>query len=223
MKFAVIVFPGTSGDTDVYFALRNVLGCEADYVRHSETSLGGYDAVILPGGFSHGDYLRPGAMAARSAIVPAIQEAADSGKPVLGIGNGFQILTEIGLLPGGFLPNESMRFLCREVVLTVENSQTMFTSQYAQGAKIKLPIAHGYGNYYADEAVLHTLKGENRIVFTYCDNPNGSVENIAGILNEAGNVLGMMPHPERGVESLLGEEDGLGLFQSILQTGRIWR
>jgi len=218
MRFAVIVFPGTSGDVDIYHAIHDALGCRAEYVRHSETSLEGFDAVLLPGGFSYGDYLRCGAMAAVTNIVPAIKEAAYAGKPVLGVGNGFQILTEIGLLPGAFRHNQQMRFVCCDTTLKVEQNQTMFTEQYKQGEHIQIPVAHGMGNYYADAATIRALKETRRIVFTYQSNPNGSVEHIAGIMNEAGNVLGMMPRPERAVESLLGSEDGLRLFQSILQT-----
>ena len=218
MKFAVIVFPGTCGDTDTHYAIRDILGAEADYVRHNETGLEGFDAVILPGGFSYGDYLRCGAMAARTPVIPAVKKAALSGKPVLGIGNGFQILTEAGLLPGALMPNVSMRFICREAKIKVENNETIFTGLYGLGEQLRIPIAHGKGSYYADEQTLRALKETGRIVFTYADEEGG--EAIAAIVNESGNVLGMMPHPERAVESLLGSEDGLRLFQSILQAGR---
>jgi len=219
MKFAVIVFPG-SCDVDMYQVIGDVLGADAAYVRHDASSLDGFDGILLPGGFSYGDYLRAGALAGHADIIPAIKEAASAGKPVLGVCNGFQILTEIGLLPGAFLRNRGMKFICDTVTLRVENAATMFTSEYAQGEQIRIPIAHGKGNYYADEQTLNTLKAQNRIVFTYEDNPNGSARNIAGIVNEGGNVLGMMPRPERAVERLLGSDDGLRLFQSILHTWR---
>lgn len=217
MRFAVIVFPGSNCDVDMYHAIADALHCPAEYVSHNRTSLEGFDAVLLPGGFSYGDYLRSGAMSALSDIIPAVVKAAEEGKPVLGICNGFQILTEIGLLPGALLKNAGMKFVSKKNKLRVENNQTIFTNKYAQGEVIQIPIAHGSGNYFADEETLRKLKQEKRILFTYMDNPNGSMENIAGIVNEKGNVLGMMPHPERAVESLLGGTDGLRLFKSILE------
>lgn len=221
MKFAIIVFPGTTGEADLYHAISGIPGCEAEYVRHTETNLDKFDAVCLPGGLSYGDYLRCGALAAVTDIVPAIKKAATDGKPVLGICNGFQILTEMGLLPGALLQNESRKFMCREATLIVENNQTMFTSAYSEKEAIRIPIAHGQGRYWADDATLAELKAAGRIVFTYQDHvENGSTERIAGIVNETGNVLGIMPHPERAVEALLGSEDGLRLFRSILQTWR---
>ncbi|MCL2387783.1 MAG: phosphoribosylformylglycinamidine synthase subunit PurQ [Defluviitaleaceae bacterium] len=219
MRYAVIVFPGSNCDVDMYHAVKDALGCEVEYVWHNETSLDGFDGVLIPGGFSYGDYLRCGAMSALSDIIPAVRKAAADGKPILGVCNGFQILTEIGLLPGVLLRNTGMKFMCRFTNLKVENNNTTFTKLYQQGEEISFPIAHGEGNYCADEATLAKLKAENRIVFTYAENPNGSAENIAGIINESGNVLGMMPHPERAVEELLGGADGLKLFKSILQ---IW-
>jgi phosphoribosylformylglycinamidine synthase len=217
MKYAVIVFPGSNCDVDMFHAVKDALNCEAEYVWHNETSLDGFDGVLLPGGFSYGDYLRCGAMSALSDIIPAVKKAAAEGKPVLGVCNGFQILTEIGLLPGALLKNAGMKFVSKKNKLRVENNQTIFTNKYAQGEVIQIPIAHGSGNYFADEETLRKLKQEKRILFTYKDNPNGSMENIAGIVNEKGNVLGMMPHPERAVESLLGGTDGLRLFKSILE------
>jgi len=221
MKFAIVVFPGTSGERELYHTVKDLLDCEAEYIWHKETNLDAYDAVLLPGGLAHGDYLRCGALAARTAIIPAIKEAALAGKPVLGICNGFQILTEAGLLPGAFLQNEILRFMCGMASVVVENNETMFTKEYTKGETIELPIAHGQGRYWADEATIRELKATNRIVFTYKDNPNGSTEHIAGIVNETGNVLGLMPHPERAVEKLLGSDDGKRLFQSILETWRM--
>ncbi|MCL2225311.1 MAG: phosphoribosylformylglycinamidine synthase subunit PurQ [Defluviitaleaceae bacterium] len=217
MKYAVIVFPGSNCDVDMFHAVKDALGCEAEYVWHDETSLDGFDGVLLPGGFSYGDYLRCGAMSALSNIIPAVKQAAADGKPILGVCNGFQILTEIGLLPGVLLRNRGMKFICRPTELQVENNNTIFTNLYEKGELVNIPIAHGEGNYCADEKTLAQLKADNRIVFTYAENPNGSAENIAGIINERGNVLGMMPHPERAVEDLLGGTGGLKLFKSILQ------
>ena len=220
MKVAVLVFPGTTGDADLIHALQAVPDCEVERVWHDTKSLAGFDLIALPGGFSYGDYIRPGAVAALSACIPALKDAAADSVSILGIGNGFQILTEIGLLPGAFLRNQQMEFICDTVQVTVTNNTTRFTSEYEQNETVTLPIAHHTGNYYADEATLQQLRAQNRIVFTYQDNPNGSAADIAGILNEGGNVLGMMPHPERAVEPLLGSEDGLRLFQSILNTWR---
>ncbi|MGX7245744.1 phosphoribosylformylglycinamidine synthase subunit PurQ [Enterococcus quebecensis] len=218
MKFAVIVFPGSNCDMDLLWAVKDILGEDAEYVRHDADSLDGFDGVLIPGGFSYGDYLRCGAIARFSKIINEIVRFADEGKPVFGTCNGFQILTEAGLLPGVLLRNESLHFVCKTVRLKVENNQTNFTSDYQKDDLIRLPIAHGEGNYYCDEATLETLKENQQIVFTYADeNPNGSLENIAGIINEKGNVLGMMPHPERAVEALLGSEDGVRLFRSIVK------
>jgi phosphoribosylformylglycinamidine synthase subunit PurQ / glutaminase len=220
MKFAVIVFPGSNCDSDMYYAIKNELGAEVEYVRHTETSLDQFDAVLLPGGFSYGDYLRCGAIARFSNIMSEIIKAAEAGKPVLGVCNGFQILLEAGLLPGALRRNESLKFICRPVQLKVENNETMFTSDYQAGEVINVPVAHGEGNYYCDDATLKTLKENKQILFTYNDNINGSLENIAGIVNERGNVVGMMPHPERAVDELLGGADGLKLFQSIVKQWR---
>ncbi|WP_099224934.1 phosphoribosylformylglycinamidine synthase subunit PurQ [Listeria costaricensis] len=218
MKFAVIQFPGSNCDLDMLHAIQDALGEEAAYVWHSEESLEGFDAVLLPGGFSYGDYLRTGAIAKFARIMPEVVRFAEEGKPVLGICNGFQILTESGLLPGALIRNNNLHFVCKTAPLKVENNKTMFTRLYDQAEEIQIPIAHGEGNYYCDETTLARLKEQEQIVFTYQDNPNGSVADIAGIVNERGNVLGMMPHPERAVEALVGGEDGLKLFQSILKT-----
>lgn len=220
MKFAVIVFPGSNCDVDMYHAAKDELGEEAEYVWHDAVSLEGYDAILLPGGFSFGDYLRTGAIARFSPIMKEVIKAAQDGKPVLGVCNGFQILLEAGLLPGGMRRNENLKFVCRPVNLRVENNETMFTSSYEKGEIIQIPVAHGEGNYYCDEETLARLKQNNQIVFTYENNPNGSLENIAGIVNEQGNVLGMMPHPERAVDPLLGGADGLNLFKSIVKQWR---
>ncbi|MGX7148545.1 phosphoribosylformylglycinamidine synthase subunit PurQ [Enterococcus ureasiticus] len=218
MKFAVIVFPGSNCDMDLLWAVKDILGEEAEYVRHDADSLAGFDGVLIPGGFSYGDYLRCGAIARFSKIIKEVIRFADEGKPVFGTCNGFQILTEAGLLPGVLLRNESLHFVCKPVSLKVVNNQTPFTSDYQKDEVIQLPVAHGEGNYYCDESTLEQLKANQQIVFTYANkNPNGSLENIAGIINEKGNVLGMMPHPERAVESLLGSEDGLRFFKSIVK------
>ncbi|EMF0276602.1 phosphoribosylformylglycinamidine synthase subunit PurQ [Enterococcus hirae] len=216
MKFAVIVFPGSNCDADMLWAIRDIMEVEAEYVRYDETSLQGYDGVLLPGGFSYGDYLRCGAIARFSAIMKEVVRFAEEGKPVFGTCNGFQILTEAGLLPGVLRKNESLRFICKTVPLKV-NNQTAFTSEYETDEIIQLPVAHGEGNYFCDDQTLQELKANNQIVFTYAENINGSVANIAGITNKAGNVLGMMPHPERAMEALLGSEDGKQFFASMLK------
>lgn len=216
MKFAVIVFPGSNCDLDMYAAVKDILGVDAEYVQHYEKSLQGFDAVLLPGGFSYGDYLRTGAIARFSNIMDEVIRFAQEGKPVFGTCNGFQILTEAGLLPGALRRNDSLKFISKQQSLKVENTQTLFTTDYEEGEVLTFPIAHGEGNYYCDKETLQQLKDNNQIVFSYAgDNPNGSVENIAGIVNKQGNVLGMMPHPERAVEALLGSDDGLKLFQSM--------
>ncbi|MFT8392073.1 MAG: phosphoribosylformylglycinamidine synthase subunit PurQ [Sporolactobacillus sp.] len=221
MKTAVIVFPGSNCDQDMYYAIKDGLGEDVDYVWHAETSLDGYDAIMIPGGFSYGDYLRCGAIARFAGIMPAVIKAAEAGKPVLGVCNGFQILLEAGLLPGALLKNKHLKFICDTVPLKTENNKTLFTSLYEDGEVIRIPIAHGEGNYYCDEETLADLKANNQIVFTYAgENPNGSLANIAGIVNRQGNVLGMMPHPERAADKLLQNEDGLRLFQSILNHWR---
>jgi phosphoribosylformylglycinamidine synthase subunit PurQ / glutaminase len=221
MKFAVIVFPGSNCDVDMYHAIADELGEEAEYVWHDTANLDHFDAILLPGGFSYGDYLRSGAIARFSNVMKELRKAADEGKPILGVCNGFQILLEAGLLPGAMRRNNSLKFICRPVSLKVENNETMFTSAYKQGEVITIPIAHGEGNYYCDEQTLKRLIENRQIVFRYHgENPNGSLDGIAGIVNEKGNVLGMMPHPERAVDPLLGSADGLRLFQSIV---KYWR
>jgi len=220
VKFAVIVFPGSNCDVDMFHAIKDELGEEVDYVWHDAENLDEYDAILLPGGFSYGDYLRCGAISRFANAMKAVQKAAEQGKPILGVCNGFQILVESGLLPGALMRNENLKFMCRTVQLRVENNETMFTSQYEKGAVINIPIAHGEGNYYCDEATLKELEEKNQIAFRYVDNPNGSVSDIAGIVNEKGNVLGMMPHPERAVSELLGGAEGLKVFQSILKHWR---
>ena len=217
MKFAVIVFPGSNCDLDLLWAIKDVMGAEAEYVRHDATSLEGFDGVLLPGGFSYGDYLRCGAIARFSNIMSEVIRFADEGKPVFGTCNGFQVLTEAGLLPGVLKRNESLHFICKTIPLEVVNNQTKFTSEYEANQVLQLPIAHGEGNYYCDEATLKELEENNQIVFKYQDNVNGSLDNIAGITNKAGNVLGMMPHPERAMEELLGSTDGKKFFASILK------
>lgn len=220
MKFAIIVFPGTSGEADMYHALKDVLNVEAEYVPHTCERLDEYDGVIIPGGASYGNYLRSGALAKAANVIQAVKKAAEDGKLVLGISNGFQVLLEAGILPGAMMRNENLKFICKQVNIIVENNETPFTSEYAKKEVLTLPIANKDGSYYCDEETLKKLKENNQIVFTYAENVNGSLENIAGIINERGNVLGMMPHPERAVESLLGSEDGIKLFKSML---RNWR
>lgn len=220
MKFAVIVFPGSNCDIDMYHAIKDELGEEVEYVWHDATSLDGFDAILLPGGFSYGDYLRTGAIARFSNVMQEVVKAAEAGKPILGVCNGFQILLEAGLLPGAMRRNESLKFICKNVELRVENNETMFSGSYKQGETIQIPVAHGEGNYYCDEETLARLKENKQIVFTYTNNPNGSLADIAGIMNEQGNVLGMMPHPERAVDELLGGADGVKLFQSIVKQWR---
>ena len=220
MKFAVIVFPGSNCDRDMYHAVKDVLGAEADLVWYQTSNLENYDGILLPGGFSYGDYLRSGAVAATSDVMNQVREQAAKGKPVLGVCNGFQILTESRLLPGALMRNKGLSFMCHQEELIVENNETMFTSGYEKGEIVRFPIAHGEGNYFCDPDTLKDLKANNQIIFTYKNNPNGSVENIAGIINKDGNVLGMMPHPERAVEALLGSDDGLKLFQSIVKKWR---
>lgn len=220
MKFAVIVFPGSNCDLDCYHAIEDVLNTEVEYVWYQEQDLTKYDCIILPGGFSYGDYLRSGAIARLSPIMKSVEEAANNGKLVLGICNGFQILLEAGLLPGAMKRNENLQFICSKEELIVKNNETYFTSEYNYTEEINIPIAHGEGNYYCDEKTLTDLKENNQIVFTYKNNPNGSVSDIAGIVNKKGNVLGMMPHPERAVKDILGSSDGKKLFISILNNWR---
>lgn len=217
MKFAVIVFPGSNCDLDLHWAMKEVMGVKCEYVRYDENSLAGFDGVLLPGGFSYGDYLRCGAIARFASIMEEVIRFANEGKPVFGTCNGFQILTEAGLLPGVLRKNDSLKFISKVVPIRVLNNQTKFTSEYEKNEIIHLPVAHGEGNYYCDQETLAELKENNQIVFTYeGENINGSVESIAGITNKAGNVLGMMPHPERAMEELLGSEDGKKFFASII-------
>ncbi|OGQ08044.1 MAG: phosphoribosylformylglycinamidine synthase I [Deltaproteobacteria bacterium RIFCSPLOWO2_12_FULL_40_28] len=217
MKIAIIVFPGSNCDADCHDVVSRVYGHSATYVWHKETSLAGFDGVILPGGFSYGDYLRTGAIAKFSPIMREVISFANKGRLVLGICNGFQILVESGLLPGVLIRNKNLRFICDWVNLKTVNVQIPFTQKMSQDQILKLPIAHMEGNYYADEATLKNLWDKNQVVFQYVDNPNGSLQNIAGICNETGNVLGMMPHPERASEEVLGGTDGHFLFNSFLK------
>ncbi|ODP37051.1 phosphoribosylformylglycinamidine synthase subunit PurQ [Sphingomonas turrisvirgatae] len=218
MKSAVIVFPGSNCDRDLAVAIESVTGTKPDMVWHGETELPqGVGLIAVPGGFSYGDYLRCGAIAARSPIVRAVVNAAGRGTPVIGICNGFQILTETGLLPGALMRNEGLDFVCRDVELTVENSQSIFTSRYAAGETITIPVAHHDGNYFADAQTLDQLEGEGRIAFRYAGAVNGSARSIAGIVNAGGNVLGMMPHPERKIEAAHGGSDGRRLFEGLLE------
>lgn len=225
MKFAVIVFPGSNCDRDCYHVLAEVMGAEVSFVWHRDQDLTGYDVVVVPGGFSYGDYLRAGAVAKMSPIMESVRAFAADGGLVIGICNGFQILLENGLLPGAMQRNDTLRFMCKDVHLRVGTDRTAFTSRLTPGEVLTLPIANAEGNYFIDEAGLQRLRDNDQIVFSYCDadgnvsaesNPNGSVANIAGICNEAGNVLGMMPHPERAAEAVLGNDDGLALFLSVL-------
>ncbi|OGO49819.1 MAG: phosphoribosylformylglycinamidine synthase I [Chloroflexi bacterium RBG_16_68_14] len=229
MRFAVLVFPGTWSDHDCHYVLRDLLGQEADLVWHREADLSGYDCVVLPGGFSYGDYLRCGAIARFSPVMEAVVRHADAGRPVIGICNGFQILCEAGLLPGALLRNESLQFRCQDVHLRVENVASPFTRLCGVGQVLRVPISHGEGRYYADEATLDELEAKGQVAFRYCTpegeitagaNPNGSLRNIAGIVNRRGNVLGMMPHPERASDpDLSGGTDGLLIWRSAIEAG----
>lgn len=226
MKFGVVVFPGSNCDADCYHVVQNILEQPVDYIWHQEKDIKGYDALILPGGFSYGDYLRTGAIARFSPVMPAVMEFAHQGGLIIGICNGFQILLEAGLLPGAMLRNRSLTFICQPVWLKVQNEATPFTNQLHKGEVLQIPIAHGEGNYFCDPSTLQSLKDNKQILFTYCGpngeeedfhNPNGSLANIAGICNRKGNVLGMMPHPERCSEEVLGGTDGYKIFASILK------
>jgi phosphoribosylformylglycinamidine synthase len=215
MKFGVIVFPGSNCDHDAWYAVSHNLGQRAEFIWHDASGLGDVDAVILPGGFSYGDYLRCGAIAKFSPVLGAVKKFAADGGLVLGICNGFQILVESGLLPGALLRNAGLKFICRPVDLRVATTDSPFTSQGKKGQILRLPIAHGEGRYYADERMLDELEAEDRVAFRYVDNPNGSARDIAGILSRERNVMGMMPHPERAAEPLMGSSDGLVVLQSI--------
>ncbi len=228
MKFGVVVFPGSNCDHDAYYATKENLGAEVKYLWHKDTSVpGDIDCIILPGGFSYGDYLRCGAISRFSPVMNEVVKFADKGGYLIGICNGFQILTESQLLPGTLLRNENLKFICKDVNLKVMNNSTAFTSALNKGGVIRIPIAHGEGNYFAPDDVIKELEDKNRIVFKYCEpdgtidresNPNGSINNIAGIVNEKGNVLGMMPHPERYSDAVLGCNDGLAVFKSLLDS-----
>jgi phosphoribosylformylglycinamidine synthase len=227
VKTAVIVFPGSNCDHDAYYALKKILGQQTDFVWHKETNLSAYDLIVLPGGFSYGDYLRCGAIARFSPVMKEIIDKAKQGAGIIGICNGFQILTESGLLPGALIRNNNRQFICKDVNLLVKNNQTHFTNLCQEGDILTIPIAHGEGNYYCSQAELENLKENNQIVFQYCavdgtidnrNNPNGSIHNIAGIINKSGNVLGMMPHPERNAESIIGNTDGKKILNSLIQS-----
>ena len=217
MKSAVIVFPGSNCDRDAHDAIERVTGEKPAMVWHQESELPeGTEFVMIPGGFSYGDYLRCGAMASRSAILPAVVAHAATGAPVLGVCNGFQILTESGLLPGALMRNSGLTFVCEKAPLKIDNGTTRFTSRYGSASELIIPIAHHDGNYFADAETLDRIEGEGQVVFRYGQNPNGSQRDIAGVMNEQGNVLGMMPHPERAVDEKHGGTDGLALFESLL-------
>lgn len=219
MKSAVIVFPGSNCDRDLAVAIREVSGNAPQMIWHREAALPeGLDFIGIPGGFSYGDYLRSGAMAAQSPVMRAVTEAAAKGVMVFGVCNGFQVLTEAGLLPGALMRNAGINFVCRNVGLTVENSQSAFTSLYEAGESITIPVAHHDGNYFADDATLDRLEGEGRVAFRYAEPVNGSARDIAGVLNDAGNVLGMMPHPERLIEAAQGGTEGRRLFEGVVQS-----
>jgi len=228
VKFGVVIFPGSNCDQDCYYAAE-LMGEKVDYIWHTTTNVESYDCIILPGGFSYGDYLRTGAIARFSPVMQAIKDYSQNGGLVIGICNGFQILLEAGLLPGAMLKNKGLKFICRYVNLRVENDQTAFTNVISRGSVLSIPIAHNEGNYFADEATLASLKKNNQIVLKYCDesgnvndtvNPNGALENIAGIVNKDGNVFGLMPHPERAIEELLGSTDGCKIFESIIESAK---
>jgi phosphoribosylformylglycinamidine synthase len=225
MKFGVVVFPGSNCDADCYHVIKEVMEQPVEYIWHKENSVAGYDALILPGGFSYGDYLRTGAIARFSPIMPSVTEFAEGGGLLIGICNGFQILLEAGLLPGAMLRNSSLKFICQPVYLKVNRNDTPFTNQLKADEVLKVPVAHGEGNYFCDDQTLQSLKDNGQIIFTYCSekgqegleyNPNGSLANIAGICNSKGNVLGMMPHPERCAEGILGGQDGFYIFASMI-------
>ncbi|MFO8039499.1 MAG: phosphoribosylformylglycinamidine synthase subunit PurQ [Sodalinema sp.] len=230
MRFGVIVFPGSNCDRDVVYVTQDILKQPTRKIWHQDTDLSDIDVVVVPGGFSYGDYLRCGAIARFSAIMRSVLDHAKAGKPVLGICNGFQILTEVGLLPGALVRNRDLHFICDRAPLTIERHDCPWTQGYGDRREINLPIAHGEGRYHADAETLAQLEDQGRVLFRYCSpsgavdeagNPNGSLNNIAGICNEAGNVLGMMPHPERAADAQLGSTDGLGLFEGLLQSQRV--
>jgi phosphoribosylformylglycinamidine synthase I len=226
ITFGIVVFPGSNCDHDAYHAATDVMGQRAEYLWHKDTDLKGADVIILPGGFAHGDYLRTGAIARFSPILPAVVDFAKKGGPVLGICNGFQVLLEAGLLPGAMLRNRDLRYHCEHVIVRVEQTDTPFTEATAKGQRLRLPIAHGEGNYFADPETIADLEASRRVIFRYCNdrgevtdasNPNGAVNNIAGICSEGRNVVGLMPHPERACEGLLGSGDGRVMFESVVR------
>ena len=227
MKFGIVVFPGSNCDHDAYHAAKHIMGQDAHFIWHKDSSLGDADVIILPGGFSYGDYLRTGAIARFSPVMKEVVRFAKNGGTVIGICNGFQILLEAGMLPGVMLRNSSLKFVCKFIQLKVENAATRFTSECEVGDVLRIPIAHGDGNYFASREIVESLQEHGQIVFRYCSkagdiddesNPNGSLSNIAGIINKEGNVLGMMPHPERAVELSLGSADGKKIFQSMIES-----
>lgn len=216
MKFAVIVFPGSNCDNDAYYVVEKHLGLSVNFVWHKDNNLDGYDCIIIPGGFSYGDYLRAGAVARFSNIMEEIKKASIKGKLIIGICNGFQILVESGLLPGALITNNSTSFISKNINLQVVNNESIFTSNYVKNETISMPIAHKQGNYYANSELLAQLKDNNQIAFKYTNNPNGSCDDIAGIFNDKKNILGMMPHPERAAENILGSKDGIKIFESMI-------
>jgi len=225
LKIGIVVFPGTWSESDTFYATKNILGFNTEYIWHKDQKLRDIDLVVLPGGFSYGDYLRTGAIASFSPIIEQVIEFANNGGPVIGICNGFQILCESKLLPGILIKNKDLSFVCEWSNLKV-NNDSIFTSEFKKDELIKIPISHGEGNFQADKATIDELENENRIIFRYCSNkgitdqksnPNGSINNIAGITNKKGNVLGMMPHPEKACEKLIGGDDGLGIFKSVME------
>ncbi|MFZ3063797.1 MAG: phosphoribosylformylglycinamidine synthase subunit PurQ [Nitrospirota bacterium] len=229
MKFGILVFPGSNCDHDCYHVIKHVLNCEAEFVWHKEKELKGFDVIIIPGGFSYGDYLRTGAIAKFSPVMNAVKKFAGKGGLIIGICNGFQILLEAGLLPGAMLRNKSLKFICKDIYIRIENTNTPFTNKCADKKVLRIPIAHAEGNYFADSETLSSLIKNQQIIFRYSDksgnitdlaNPNGSAENIAGICNKEGNILGMMPHPERCAEAILGNKDGRLIFESIINSAK---
>jgi phosphoribosylformylglycinamidine synthase len=218
MQIGVVVFPGSNCDHDAWYAFNHNLNVKAEFLWHDETSLNNFDAIVLPGGFAYGDYLRCGAIARFSPVMGAIKKFAAEGGPVFGICNGFQILVESGLLPGALIRNQSLKFVCREVTLRTETTDSPFTCGLQKGQTLRVPVAHGEGCYYADPHTLDALEAEDRVAFRYLDNPNGSLSDIAGILNEKRNVLGMMPHPERAADPLMGSTDGRSILASLVES-----
>ena len=216
MKFGVVIFPGSNCDHDCYYAIKTVTGQPVEFIWHQDASVKGFDAVILPGGFAYGDYLRTGALAKFSPVMQAVREFADKGGLVIGICNGFQILTEAGLLPGALMRNSNMKYICKFLQIRTETTDTPFTNRLRKGQVLNVPIGHGEGNYFADEDTLKELEDNGQVAFRYVENPNGSIHDIAGIVNKGRNVLGMMPHPDRSSEQILGSTDGKLIFESMV-------